>query len=141
MSMKYLIVRAEVTKMENRWTVQTEKGDHSADAVWCAIKEESTKKSTAIVLNTNSKAAVVILASGMFYLKVPGMVKPVLFRIENCYRARIEGCMFIKAIEAADTVRSRENSILREMRKLLELDMMESAENSNPAAILQTVAS
>ncbi len=135
------IVRAEVTKMENRWTVQTEKGDHSADAVWGAVEEGSGKTSTAIVLNTNSKAAVVILASGMFYLKGPGMVKPVLFRIENCNRARIKGCMFIKATEAADVIRSRENGILREMRKLLELDMIETVGNSVPAAVLYTVAS
>ncbi len=49
--------------------------------------------------------------------------------------------MFIKATEAADIVRIKENSILREMRKLLELDMMESAENVVSAQILHTVAS
>lgn len=127
--------------MRNRWTVQTEKGDHSADAVWGAVEEGSGRKSTALVLNTNSRAAAVILASGMFYLTGTGMQKPVLFRIENCTRARIEGCMFIKATEAADIVRIKENSILREMRKLLELDMMESAENVVSAQILHTVAS
>ncbi|MCD4708912.1 MAG: hypothetical protein K8S62_14370 [Candidatus Sabulitectum sp.] len=127
--------------MKNRWTVQTEKGDHNAYAVWGAIEKAAGKKSTAIVLNTNSRAAVIILASGMFYLKGPGMARPVLFRIENCTRARIKSCMLIKAVEAADIVRSRENSILREMRKLLELDMVEKTENSIPAAVLQTVAS
>ena len=127
--------------MKNRWAVQTEKGDHSADALWGAVEEGSGKKTTAIVLNTNSRAAVVILASGMFYLKGPGMVKPVLFRIENSSRARIEGCMFIKAVEVADMVRLKENSILREMRKLLELDMIESVENSTALPVFHTAAS
>lgn len=127
--------------MRKRWTVQTEKGDHSADAVWGAVEEEPGRKTMAIVLNTNSRAAVIILASGMLYIKGPGMEKPVLFRIQNCKRARIEGCMFINATEAADTVRSRENSILREMRKLLELDMMESVEKHITAPIHHIAAS
>ncbi len=127
--------------MKNRWTVQTEKGEHRTETVWSAVEERAGRKSTAIVLSTNSKAAETILASGMFYLEGPGMKKPVLFRIENCNRARIEGCMFIKASETADMVRIRENSILREMKKLLELDMMESLDNPVQQHTLQTVAS
>lgn len=127
--------------MKDRWTVQTEKEDHTADAVWGAVEEVSGRKTVAIVLNTNSKAAVIILSSGMFYLNGPGFIKPVLFRIQNCNRARIEGCMFIKATQATDAIRLRENAILREMRKLLELDMMEPADNSIVLPILQTVAS
>ncbi len=127
--------------MRNRWSVQTEKGDHEADAVWGAVEERNGKKTTAIVLNTASRAAMVILESGMFYLTGQGMTKPVLFRIENCNRARIEGCMFIKATETADTVRSRENGVLREMRKLLELDMVEAVRNTKDMNSLQTVAS
>ena len=127
--------------MNNRWTVQTEKGEYRTDTVWGAVEESAGRKTTAIVLSTNSKAAEIILASGMFYLEGPGMKKPVLFRIENCNRARIEGCMFIKAVETADMVRIRENSILREMKKLLELDMLESVDNPVRQCTMQTVAS
>ncbi len=139
--LNFSIVRAEVTKMRNRWSVQTEKGDHEADAVWGAVEERNGKKTTAIVLDTSSRAAMVILESGMFYLKGQGMTKPVLFRIENCNRARIEGCMFIKATETADAVRLRENGVLREMRKLLELDMVEAVKSTATISVLQTVAS
>lgn len=127
--------------MKNRWAVQTEKGDHEADAVWGAVEERNGKKTAAIVLNTSSRAAMVILESGMFYLKGQGMTKAVLFRIENCNRARIEGCMFIKATETADAVRLRENGVLREMRKLLELDMVEAVRKTEDMNVLHTVAS
>ncbi|MCK5785405.1 MAG: hypothetical protein KAH54_02475 [Candidatus Sabulitectum sp.] len=127
--------------MRNRWTVQTEKGDHSVQAVWGAVEEASGKRTTAVVLNTESKAAMVILASGMFYLSGPGMVKPVLFRVDSCNRAQLKNCMFVRAIETADMVRVMENSILREMRKLLELDMLEAAESSVMSDALQIAAS
>ncbi len=127
--------------MKNRWFLQTEKGDHQTGAVWVAVEERNGKKTTAVVLETSSRAAMIILESGMFYLTGQGMTKPVLFRIENCTRARIEGCMFIKAIETADTVRLRENGILREMRKLLELDMIEVVKGSPDIRVIQTVAS
>ena len=127
--------------MRNRWTVQTEKGDHSTEAVWGAVEEAYGKRTTAVVLNTESKAAMVILSSGMFYLSGPGMVKPVLFRVESCKRAQLKNCMFVKAIETADMIRLRENSVLREMRKLLELDMLEAAESSVISGALQIAAS
>jgi len=127
--------------MNNRWTVQTERGDHSACAVWAAVEEGSGRKTTAIVLDTGSKAAVMILASGMFFLEGPGITKSVLFRIESSRRAKINGCMFIKAVEVADVVRLRENSILQEMRKLLELDMVEVEPDSHAVPFLGTFAS
>lgn len=127
--------------MKNRWSVETEKGDHSANAVWGAVEDVAGRKTTVVVLNTDSNAAAIILASGMFYLKGPGMVKPVLFRIQSSRRARIEGCMFVKAVEVADMVRMQENTILREMRDLLQLDMLETIDNSVSAAVIHTVAS
>ncbi|MCD6588087.1 MAG: hypothetical protein J7K88_06015 [Candidatus Fermentibacteraceae bacterium] len=127
--------------MNNRWTVQTERGDHSACAVWAVVEEASGRKTTAIVLNTDSKAAVVVLASGMFFLKGPGIAESVLFRIESSSRARMKGCMFIKAVEVADVVRLRENSILQEMRKLLELDMIEVGPESQSVSFQTTFAS
>ena len=127
--------------MKEMWTVQTEKGDTGTGAVWAAVEEASGKRTTALVLEASSGAAISILASGMFYLEGPGLDKPVLFRIECCTRARIKGCMFLKAVEAADTVRSRENGILREMRKLLELDMLETFEKAGGAHALHTAAS
>ncbi len=127
--------------MNNRWTVQTEKGDHSTCAVWAAVEEGSARRTTAVVLNTDSKAAVVILSSGMFFLKGPGIAEPVLFRIESSTRARIKGCMLVRAVEVADVVRLRENSILQEMRKLLELDMVEVTPDSQSVPFLTTFAS
>jgi hypothetical protein len=141
LSLKIHIIRLEVRKMNERWTVQTEKGDSSTNAVWAALEEVSGRKTASVVLDASSRAAVCILSSGMFYLEGPDLEKPALFRIEGCTRARIEGCMFLKAVEAFDTVRSRENSILREMRKLLQLDMLESYEKAGAAAILHTQAS
>ncbi len=127
--------------MKEKWIVQTEKGDCSTKAVWGSAEEAGGRRSTALVLETNSKASVIILAAGMFYLTGPGILKPVLFRVENCKRAAIEGCMFIKAVEAADIVRSKENSILREMRKLLELDILEPAKDSINERVFHSVAS
>jgi len=127
--------------MKNRWTVQTERGDHSTSAVWGAVEEAAGRKTTALVLDTESEAVVAILASGMFFLKGPGIQDSMLFRIESSSRARIQGCMFIKAVEVADLVRLRENSILREMRKLLELDMMEVGPESQSVSFQTTFAS
>jgi hypothetical protein len=127
--------------MKNRWTVQTERGDHSTSAVWGVVEETAGRKTTAIVLDTESKVAVTILASGMFFLEGPGIQGSVLFRIESSRRARIEGCMFIKAVEVADLVRLRENTVLQEMRKLLELDMIEVGTDSPSVSFQSTFAS
>jgi hypothetical protein len=120
--------------MKNRWTVQTEKGDYTAGAVWAAVEKNASGKgnTTAVVLNTKSKAAVVVLTTGMFYLSGPEMSKPVLFRIQHSSRARLKDCMLVKAVEVADLERLKENSILNRMRELLELDMLEAEVQSMP---------
>lgn len=107
-------------KKEN-FVVQSEQGSLCANVVWGKLERQEGKEFAALVIKTDTSAAIKILTEGLFYLRKEGEVKATLFRIEHSRRARIAGCMFVKAIVIRDSVRSSENEVLRQMRDILEL--------------------
>lgn len=126
--------------MTQNWTVQTEKGEHSARAAWATLQGQRGSRKAAVVLSTASEAAAQILASGMLYLQCEADV-PVLFQIESTAAARISGCLLIRAREVQNPSRSLENAVLRELRALFQLDMTENAPPALTAALCHEAAS
>ncbi len=108
--------------MKATWDLESEMGTRGARAVWASLKEEGGRKRVTVVIATGSEASSEILSSGMFYISGPGLRGTTLFRTEASRRARIPGCMLVRAVEAADPQRSTENDILREMHRILHMN-------------------
>lgn len=113
---------SEVISMKGTWNLESEIGTRGARAVWASLKEEAGRKRVSVVIATGTEAASEILSSGMFYISGPGLRKNTLFRIEASRRARVTGCMIVRAVEAADPQRCSENGILREMHRILHMN-------------------
>jgi len=107
--------------MRSDYRIQSETGPSSEEAVWGRVSGGEGSRRASIVLRTGSDTAREVLSSGMLYITGPELSGPVLFRIQGSRRARLQGCMFISAVQAVDPARYRENVILREMREILEL--------------------
>ena len=107
--------------MRSDYTVQSETGPSCEDAVWGRVSGGEGARRASMVIRTGSETAREVLSSGMLYITGPGLSGPVLFRIQGSRRARLQGCMFVSAVQAVDPARCRENVILREMREILEL--------------------
>ncbi len=127
-------------KKEN-FVVQTEHGSLCANVVWGKMDTLDGKEYAALVIKTDTSAAVTILTEGLFYLKKEGEKKLNLFRIEHSRRARINGCMFVKAIIISDFIRSNENEVLREMREILKLRSVSPYPEKSSQIPLHSIAS
>ena len=127
-------------KKEN-FVVQTEHGSLCANVVWGKVDTLDGKEYAALVIKTDTSAAVKILTEGLFYLKKEGDKKLNLFRIEHSRRARITGCMFVKAITISDSIRSNENEVLREMRDILKLRSVSPCPEKSSSVPLHSIAS
>ena len=137
----YILV-AEVMRMKKEnFVVQTEHGSLCANVVWGKVETVNEKEYVALVLKTDTSAAVKILTEGLFYLKREGELKSTLFRIEHSRRARIAGCMFIKAVTICDSVRASENEVLQEMRDILAFRSVNQYSEKSPSLHSQSIAS
>jgi len=108
-----------------KWIVEPETEENLQRAVWASVKSLSGIIHAAVVFDAGTDTAGKILSSGMFYLNGPEIPGRTLFRIEGVRRARIAGCMFVKAVEAADALRSRENFVLRELNRILDMEVIQ----------------
>lgn len=109
--------------MTAKWRIESETSNMGIEPVWAAVKGQEGRRTAAVVLSTASETAARVLSQGMMYLEGPETCGTILFRINSCTRARLDGCMLIRAEEAINPARSRENAVLREMNRILELEV------------------
>jgi len=137
----YIIVTEVMIMKKESFVVQTEHGSLCANVVWGKMETLDGKEHAVLVIKTDTSAAVTILTKGLFYLKKEGEKKLNLFRIEHSRRARISGCMFVKAITISDSIRSSENEVLREMREILKLRSVSPYSEKSPQVPSYSIAS
>ncbi|PIE51740.1 hypothetical protein CSA37_05085 [Candidatus Fermentibacteria bacterium] len=120
-----------------KWIIEPEAENTGTEAVWATVHGEPGSRTAAFVIEHSSEAAVKVLSEGMLYLRGPGTDGNILFRITATRRASRGGCMFVNAVEASNPVRSGENFILREMHRILDMEMVAS----KPSALCHGAAS
>lgn len=114
--------------MHEKYRIESETGSVGGRLAWASLSGSEGTRRIGLVASPDNDAVQEILSSGMLYILGSDLQGKTLFRVENCRRARIPGCMFISAVEAVDPLRCRENDILREMRAILELGSCEDTE-------------
>lgn len=114
--------------MTSSYRIETETDPSGAYAEWGAVTGTAGRMKAALLARTDNETIRTVLATGMLYVSGPGLPGNTLFRVEGCRRARMPEAMFISAVEAVDPDRCRENSILREMGALLDLECCEERE-------------
>ena len=109
--------------MTAKWRIESEADNTGIEPVWAMVEGPEGRRTAVAVLQTATDTASRVLAQGMMYLEGPEICGSILFSIKSCTRARLDGCMLIRAEEAVNPGRSRENAVLREMNRILELEV------------------
>ena len=110
-------------EMKEKWRIESEADSTGIEPVWAMIEGPEGRRTAVAVIQTATDTASRVLSQGMMYLKGPETQGSILFSIKSCTRARLQGCMLIRADEAVNPGRSRENAVLREMNRILELEV------------------